>query len=201
MKCINCATEMTVLDSAVEIDECPQCDAHWFDHGELGALMAERGIAFDEKKLKNSLKVPSRCRWCETENPPGRVQCAMCEEPLGHNCPRDGRPMLHTAMGSLEFDYCPGCYGLWFDGDELRRLTRSMTPVKVLASASARVISVHTSARGSEDSEPDFGEPAEQDGQAQPCQVCGARVPSKELTWHASLYKCSNCFVRKAPRS
>ena len=202
MKCINCATEMVILNSPVEVDECPQCDAHWFDQGELTALMKTRGVTFNEKNLKRSLKVPTKCRWCETLHRDGTVECSLCENPLGHSCPRDGRPMLHTALGSLEFDFCPECEGIWFDGDELRQLAKRMIPVKgesppaLVTASQSGVASFHQHADAEiEVDDRDFRVPRVSPDELQPCQVCGTKVPEQELGWHASLYKCQNCLV------
>jgi Zn-finger nucleic acid-binding protein len=182
MKCINCATEMILLQSAVEIDECPQCDAHWFDKGELTETLAASNVQFDEAALRKSLALPTRCRWCETDNRDGTVDCSLCREPLGHRCPRDDRPMLHAKAKDLEFDVCPVCSGIWLDGDELRRFIRAHFPEEVGGLSAPQ-------------DDEDFLDPQTASDHLMPCQVCGARVSAEDLGWHAGWYKCRACLI------
>jgi Zn-finger nucleic acid-binding protein len=39
-------------------------------------------------------------------------------------CPKDGTAMKRFPIYNINIDVCPECHGVWFDGDELMRVTR-----------------------------------------------------------------------------
>jgi Zn-finger nucleic acid-binding protein len=121
--CLGCGGSMEPrIFDGVEYDECPDCNAQWFDAGELRQILASAGLQFEERRLLSDLHLPEQCRSCNHQAQSGEVQCRFCQEPLGRSCPRDGRPMLIASLDDIELDLCPGCGGLWFDGEEFSRL-------------------------------------------------------------------------------
>lgn len=83
------------------IDTCPVCFGAWFDRGEFDLL----GIT-DERMMARAGRAGRRV------------------------CPRGCGPMHeHTLPGLLRtpIDRCPGCEGIWLDGDERRKLAASTT--------------------------------------------------------------------------
>ena len=93
--------------------------------------------------------------------------------------------MLHADAGSMEFDVCPACFGVWLDGDELRRFVRELKATKSPVSVSRAV----------PQEESTFLDPQVAADHNLPCQICGTRVSSEDLGWHAGFYKCKVCFV------
>lgn len=192
MQCLNCNTLMKVMHyKDVEFDRCPQCDAHWFDMGELQTIFQHMGSLFSEKQLVNGVKLPNRCRWCETQNEGQATQCVCCDEPLAHQCPRDHHVMYHTRFGPVEIDICPGCRGLWFDGDEFRALveaTQASPSPRAFASATGAQVAGRR-AGGRAPASPG-GTPARSAApppERQPVEAAGAAEPSPELTSVAGL--------------
>lgn len=121
--CLGCGGSMEPRTfDGTEYDECPRCNAQWFDAGELRQILASAGLQFEEKRLLTDLQLPTQCRSCQRPSLPGEVQCRFCKEPLGLFCPRDGRPMLIAHLDDIELDLCPSCGGLWFDGEEFSAL-------------------------------------------------------------------------------
>lgn len=230
MKCLNCDREMVIcVHRGVEFDECPGCDAHWFDQGEVTQIFSQMGLRFDEGALRQGIKLPNNCRWCETSNPDGAVRCKHCEHVLGHSCPRDGRAMFHTRFGDIEIDLCPACSGLWFDGEEFRAMLGA-AQARVAAAAPKAPASGPVGGGGApQDRAARSGklrparsvsyaaapaQPRKQEAPAQaapvgesgltpsgvaPCQICGKVPDNGALQWEHGFWKCITCFGPEDP--
>lgn len=91
---------------ALVIDTCPVCFGAWFDHGEIDAL--------GEGDVDALLRDRGELRRGAAPRPCPRGHGAMDE-------------ILCPALVSTPLDRCPGCGGVWLDGEERRRLAAAST--------------------------------------------------------------------------
>jgi Zn-finger nucleic acid-binding protein len=52
--------------------------------------------------------------------PPGGEKKLITDIVVHKNCPKCKMPLASDIICNVEVDYCPKCYGLWFEEDELR---------------------------------------------------------------------------------
>jgi Zn-finger nucleic acid-binding protein len=174
MKCLNCGEPMRTVVAGIDFEECPRCDAHFFDRGALSIFLAEGGIRFAEITLREALEPPSRCRWCETRNLPDAERCSACDEPLAVRCGRDGQRMMSAAAGRVDVDVCPTCTALWLDGDDLRRLVDDLRAAPTTPVAELELIPMtHAHNRR--------------------CEVCDLDKPAFEVAMHLGKWQCEAC--------
>ncbi len=189
LRCLNCTTPMVLkVYNGIEYDECPNCNAHWFDAGELGLILQSAKLDFQDASWAQRLSLPHTCRWCETDNQGGEVQCRRCRKPLGYTCPREGRPLLIAKIADLEVDFCTKCHGLWFDGDEFNLLVGS------LRQEHQHPTSIRARAEGPRPNAlPEAMATPENKG-LEACQQCGAAFAIPDLNWDEGLLKCDACL-------
>jgi Zn-finger nucleic acid-binding protein len=104
---------IVVEHKKIELDYCLRCAGVWFDAGELDLLVSS--MAPEDSGTSSNLlsAVPARVK--ET-----RRQCPIC-----------GKTMDKVWLGKepqILIDRCARGHGLWFDGGELQRLLREVTP-------------------------------------------------------------------------
>ncbi len=113
MDCPRCSKREfeTFRIGAVEIDQCASCHGVWLDADELFELT--RGFREDDEFLTRC--VVSGLLPKDHSAAPGR-------------CPRDNKAMSPFDIPCAEpcerttLDVCPGCLGIWADGNELADL-------------------------------------------------------------------------------
>ncbi len=155
-------------------EECPRCDAHFFDRGELGLFLHDGGMAFHESAVRAAMEEPTRCRWCETQNADGARQCGACGHDLAVFCPRDRQRMMVARADGFDIDVCPTCTAIWLDGDELRRLTETLRDRPHRALADLELLPL------AEELE-------------RTCEICNAVKPAAHTTWFDGLWQCAGC--------
>lgn len=93
------------------VDQCPHCRGVWCDKGELETMveMSARGLA----KLRRNQ--PNRT--------PFTIRDPNMLRPGTHrSCPNDGAGLDHRERHGVAVDFCPLCYGIWLDTDELQAI-------------------------------------------------------------------------------
>ena len=70
-----------------------------------------------QKKIKNK-KAEQKKETKEIQLRPEKS--LMLDVFTGKNCPKCKTPLFSTILSGVEVDYCPKCFGLWFEEDELR---------------------------------------------------------------------------------
>ncbi|MFH1429741.1 MAG: zf-TFIIB domain-containing protein [Candidatus Margulisiibacteriota bacterium] len=93
------------FSSDIVINSCLDCRTIWLDKGELNAIKMARGIAF-EIGDKQSLPPAQR------ESLQNQAQQKYCP-----NCKEIELEIINKK--GVEIDYCPKCFGIWFDKGEL----------------------------------------------------------------------------------
>jgi len=114
---INCAECETVMEKntllGVTIDECPDCQARWFDVGELETLMDEKAAAGIETPFGNDIEPGEIARF--------RLDQTKVEY---RDCPRCDQAMLrqnYEQISGIMVDTCSR-HGMFLDANEFARL-------------------------------------------------------------------------------
>lgn len=144
--CPRCAADLTARSAAgVEVDLCTSCGGVFLDESEFDAAIARR---FEGKNLESLFA----------------FLAADTPDPL--SCPCCGVSMQRLDYEEIEIDRCPGCAGIWIDGDERDAFAR----------------------RAQAASEPPPPEIIACDG-------CGQRVPKRLCIRRMDAYWCEACVV------
>lgn len=102
--CPACSRKMDpLLVSNIEIDECRACYGLWFDHKELGQILASGKIP---SRLLSKKTVPSSVRL----RPEGTRPCPRCSKVLDT-----------SVIEGVTVDLCHDCKGLFLDSGELNQ--------------------------------------------------------------------------------
>lgn len=120
MDCPRCALPLKIAmeptpRGRVELDYCPRCRGVWFDAQELAVVLGVDNLG--------AFAVGS--------------PLLSSPRPTGLACPRHGHsPLLERELATdqvgqlgdapLRFDQCPGCEGIWLDGDELASMAERL---------------------------------------------------------------------------
>lgn len=101
MKCPKCGVEMRPKTyKGIEIDRCPQCRGIYLDKGELERV--------EDAQLTSIVDI---CAYSQKNEAMDDV-AATC-----HRCNRS--MMKLRGAGEIQFDWCDGCEGIFFDKGEL----------------------------------------------------------------------------------
>ena len=109
MDCPKCETPSlkATVHKGVEVDRCEQC----------------RGIWFDDRELAELLNLPTK----ELRSLDSGNQDELLNLKRGR-CPRDGSDLLRVYSPDnhdIVLDACVNCSGVWLDGGELLKLSKS----------------------------------------------------------------------------
>ncbi|MFC1478449.1 zf-TFIIB domain-containing protein [Candidatus Margulisiibacteriota bacterium] len=103
------------LTSDIVINSCLDCRTIWLDKGELNAIKMVRGLAFEVGKEENLSQG-------QLPDAGGQNQA---RQKLCPNCKEVELEMINKK--GVEVDYCPKCFGIWFDSGELNEfLSKSL---------------------------------------------------------------------------
>lgn len=119
MICPRCHLEMLeavepTAHGKVELDQCPRCRGIWFDAQELAALLHLRDL--DSFASTSTLTAAAG---------PSPVRCPRGHAAALRLCQRTP-PGLPDAP-PLRLHQCPGCDGLWLDGDDLQQVLAAVS--------------------------------------------------------------------------
>ena len=108
----------------MSFDSCPTCGGVWCDHEEMRhvAEVFSFAIPGTMDEFAGILRTNDTPDVLETKEP--------IHEP-GRDCPIDSIPMdrfVYAGESGVVLERCNLCYGVWFDGDELKRVVEYLKP-------------------------------------------------------------------------
>jgi Zn-finger nucleic acid-binding protein len=94
------------------LDQCPDCQGIWFDHGEMEYLLDSLDLANTGISVSDLLRQPS------IDTVEDHRECPVCR--------RGMRKATIAGNPQLMVDVCPQGDGLWLDGGELGMLIEEL---------------------------------------------------------------------------
>jgi Zn-finger nucleic acid-binding protein len=101
-------------EAGIEVDECPECDGVWLDHGELERIQETVEIDYRrelEEVPDTVVQAYKNARGEEARKP---LPCPSCNSEL--------TAKEHGYCSQIMVDVCPSCRGVWLDAGELDAL-------------------------------------------------------------------------------
>lgn len=168
LSCPRCDVPLSSIRAAshaggapVELDVCDRCQGLWIDGGELAAV------------CPTVAHLPER----RTE------VCLLGQKGAGiQRCPRCGQVPYELVVLEVAVDFCAGCAGVWFDGDEYGEI-----PFEGASTVDARRAGPYRAAALD----------AARSGEVT-CAYCSTKAPIKEtFMWEKGLV-CRSCHAARS---
>jgi len=90
-----------IHDTDIVINSCLDCRTVWLDKGEFNAIKLARGLDFSIDTVKQEIHIDKSAS--------KKQLCPNCKDINLESISRKG----------IQVDYCPKCFGIWFDQGEL----------------------------------------------------------------------------------
>ena len=123
MICPVCKKDALVVEyKNIELDTCPKCHGVWFDSGELELLLEAAGLGYTRNYLGGVSGAP------EAVTAEKKRRCPVCRRKMKkHYIDKESKVLV---------DVCLNGHGIWFDGNEVAQLLKTLsskTPEKSAA--------------------------------------------------------------------
>ncbi|MHC4275451.1 MAG: TFIIB-type zinc ribbon-containing protein [Planctomycetota bacterium] len=116
MNCPHCNTLLyPLMEKAIELHNCEQCDGQWLQGAELKRLATHRGVTRPEDAGSSPVPAPDL---------PRALMCPACS---GQRL-RATRWLPRPGSDPIVVDICGKCRGVWFDRDEFAHLLERRPP-------------------------------------------------------------------------
>ena len=114
MICPVCKIDALIVEyKNIELDTCPKCQGVWFDSGELELLLEAAGLGESEKYLGDIAVAP------DVTTSEKKRRCPVCRRKMKkHYIDKESKIMV---------DVCTGGHGIWFDGNEVTQLIKTLS--------------------------------------------------------------------------
>lgn len=113
MICPVCKSDMIIVEQTnIELDYCTVCRGIWFDSGELELLLESFGLEESAVFLGTFLNA------AEADSSEKKRKCPICR--------RNMKKIFIDESDEILVDVCRDGHGIWFDGEEVGHLLKSL---------------------------------------------------------------------------